>query len=154
MDHYVYIIKGTKHDNPNKTKHYIGYTVDPKRRIMQHNRIKKNGAKSTAGYNWHYVGLISNINDNIEGLQIEWRLKYSTKKTNIISRIDGFLEYLEKYNKPSPNSQILDHKILFSLNDELYNKIEKKEGWTNIIIINANNDDLQGNPGCSAPHPV
>ncbi len=142
MDHYVYIIKGTKHDNPNKTKHYIGYTVDPKRRIMQHNRIKKNGAKSTAGYNWHYVGLISNINDNIEGLQIEWRLKYSTKKTNIISKIYGFLEYLEKYNKPSPNSQILDHKILFSLNDELYNKIEKKEGWTNVIIININNNDF------------
>ncbi len=154
MDHYVYIIKGTKHDNPNKTKYYIGYTVDPKRRIMQHNRLKKNGAKATAGYNWNYVALISNINDNIEGLQIEWRLKYSTKKTNIISRIDEFLKYLEKNNKASPNSEILDHKILFSLHDDLYNKIEKKEDWTNIIIINVNNNDLQGNPGCPAPHPV
>jgi predicted GIY-YIG superfamily endonuclease len=149
MNHYVYIIKGTKLDNPNKTKYYIGYTVDPKRRIMQHNRLKSNGAKSTAGYNWNYQGLISNINDNIEGLQIEWHLKHSTKKTNIISRINAFLEYLEKHNKPSQNAGILDHKILFSLHDDLYNKIEKKEGWTNVIIINVSDNDLQGNPGCS-----
>lgn len=147
MNHYVYIIKGIKHDNPNKSKYYIGYTVDPQRRIMQHNRLKKNGAKSTAGYIWNYVALISNINDNIEGLQIEWRLKYSTKKTNIISRINAFLEYLETHNKPSPNGEILYHKILFSLHEELYNKIDKKEGWSNVIIIDVN--DFQENIDCS-----
>jgi len=142
MDHYVYIIKGTKHDNPNKTKYYIGYTIDPKRRIMQHNRLKKNGAKSTAGFHWTYQALISNINDNIEGLQIEWHLKHSTKKKGILCKIQSFLEYLEKYNKTSKNAEILDHKILFSLHDDLYNKIEKKEGWTNVIIINVNENDF------------
>ncbi len=149
MDHYVYIIKGIKHDNPNKTKYYIGYTVDPKRRIMQHNRLKKNGAKATAGFYWTYQALISNINDNIEGLQIEWNMKHSTKKMGILCKIQSFLEYLEKNNKPSKNAVILDHKILFSLHDDLYNKIEKKEDWTNVIIINVNENDLQGNPGCS-----
>ena len=42
-------------------------------------------------------------------------------------RIDEFLKYLEKHNKASPNSEILDHKILFSLHDELYNKIDNTE---------------------------
>lgn len=149
MNHYVYIIKGIKHDNPNKTKYYIGYTVDPQRRIMQHNRLKTNGAKSTAGYSWNYQALISNINDNIEGLKIEWRLKHSTKKTNIISRINAFLEYLEKHNKASENAVILDHKILFSLHDELYNKIEKKEDWSNVIIINVNENNFQEIKTCS-----
>jgi len=69
-------------------------------------------------------------------LRIEWNMKHSTKKMGILCKIQSFLEYLEKNNKPSKNAVILDHKILFSLHDDLYNKIEKKEGWTNVIIIN------------------
>ena len=84
------------------------------------------------------MGLLSNIPNNITALQLEWRLKHSTKKTNIISRIEAFLEYLEKNNKSSPNAEIFDYKILFSLNEELYNKINKKEEWSNVIIIEEN----------------
>jgi predicted GIY-YIG superfamily endonuclease len=135
-NYYVYIIKGVKN---NKTKFYIGCTNDLTRRLKQHNRILKGGAKATSGdYTWNYMGLLSNIPNNISALQIEYRIKHSTKKTNIISRIEAFLEYLEQNNKPSPNAEIFDYKILFSLNEELYNKINKKNEWSNIIIIEEN----------------
>ena len=138
--YYVYIIKGEKN---NKTKFYIGCTNDLTRRLKQHNRILHGGAKATSGgYTWKYMGLLSNIPNNISALQIEYRLKHSTKKTNIISRIEAFLEYLEQNNKPSPNAEIFDYKILFSLNEELYNKINKKNEWSNIIIIDVNKNDF------------
>lgn len=128
---YVYIIEGI--NNNNKTKYYIGYTNNPYNRIRQHNRLIKGGAKATANYTWKYVGLIFNIEDNIEGLQIEWRLKHATKKYNIIDRINAFLEYLENNNKVSSNSEILNHQLFFSVHPKLYNKLNKKI-WSNIII--------------------
>jgi len=132
QEDYVYIIEGIN-NNTNKTKYYIGYTNNPYNRIRQHNRDIKGGAKATANYTWKYVGLIFNIEDNIEGLQIEWRLKHATKKYNIVDRINAFLEYLENNNKVSSKSEILDHKLFFSLHSKLYNKLNKKI-WSNIII--------------------
>ena len=52
FDNFVYIIKGTN-DN-NKTKFYIGFTNNLYRRIKQHNREIKGGAKATYGYKWKY----------------------------------------------------------------------------------------------------
>jgi predicted GIY-YIG superfamily endonuclease len=144
--YYVYIIKGIQN---NKIKFYIGCTNNLTRRLKQHNRELVGGAKSTINFSWKYIAILSNIPNNITALQLEWKLKNTSKKTNIILRINAFLEYLEKHNKPSTNAQVLDYKILFSLHDELYNKIDKKEGWKNVIIINVNENDLQGNPGCS-----
>ena len=131
QEDYVYIIEGI--NNNNKTKYYIGYTNNPYNRIRQHNREIKGGAKATSNYKWKYVGLIFNIEDNIEGLQIEWRLKHATKKYNIVDRINAFLEYLENNNKVSSKSEILDHQLFFSLHSKLYNKLNKKI-WSNIII--------------------
>ena len=136
---YVYIIEGT---NNNKTKYYIGYTNNPAKRIRQHNNEIKGGAKATKNFKWKFVGLISNIGDNIEGLQIEWRLKHSTKKYGIINRIDSFLEYVESTNCVSSKSNNLDHKLFMLLDNKLYEKINNKI-WKNIIIegtIIDNND--------------
>lgn len=127
--YFVYIIKGINSNN--RTKYYIGYTNNLYRRIRQHNREIKGGAKATAGYKWSYVGIIANINNNIEGLQIEWRLKYSTKKFNIINRINSFFNYIDTHLKPSPKGTILNYKLIFYLSYNLSNNIIP----INIIII-------------------
>lgn len=126
--YFVYIIKGINSNN--RTKYYIGYTNNLYRRIRQHNRELIGGAKATYGYTWYYVGIIANINNNIEGLQIEWRLKYSTKQYNIYKRIISFLNYIDKHQKPSPKGRILNYKLIFYLNYNLFNNI------TNTIPIN------------------
>ena len=110
---FVYIIKGT--NIKNRTKYYIGYTNNPIRRIRQHNCELVGGAKATKGYKWEYCGLITNFRDNIEGYQIEWRLKHSTKKTGIVNKINSFIEYVDLHFKASPNNtQMIDiyHLIL------------------------------------------
>ena len=111
-NNYVYIIKGT--NTANKTKYYIGYTNNPIRRIRQHNCELVGGAKATKGYKWEYCGLITNFRDNIEGLQIEWRLKHSTRKKGIINKINSFIEYVDLHIKASPNNtQINDNYHMF-----------------------------------------
>lgn len=114
---FVYIIKGIN-DN-NKTKYYIGYTNNLYHRIRQHNREIVGGAKATNGYKWKYCGIITNFKDAIEGLRTEWRLKHSTKQTNIKNRINSFFTYIKTYSKVSPKSDILDNKLLFYLNDDI-----------------------------------
>jgi len=130
---FVYIIKGI--NDKNKTKYYIGYTNNPKRRIRQHNCELVGGAKATKGYKWKYCGLITNFRDNIEGLQLEWRLKHSTKKTNIINRINSFITYIDLNNRASPNNTELIDKLHMDLNYNLLPNTDIINSY-NIIIIN------------------
>lgn len=117
-NNFVYIIKGLN-DN-NKTKYYIGYTNNPERRIRQHNCDLVGGAKATKGYKWEYCCIITNFRDNIEGLQIEWRLKHSTKKTNIINKINSFIEYINLNLKASPKNTPMINKLHFYINLSLF----------------------------------
>ena len=138
---FVYIIKGT--NTTNRTKYYIGYTNNPCRRIRQHNCELVGGAKATKGYKWEYCGLITNFRNHIEGLQIEWRLKHSTKKTGIVNKINSFIEYVDLHLKASPkNSQMID-KLHMSINYNLLPNINIIPS-INIQIINKeiNNDDI------------
>ena len=128
FDYFVYIIKGI--NDYNKTKFYIGFTNNLYRRIKQHNRDIKGGAKATQGYKWKYFAIITNFRGKIEGLQIEWRLKHSTKKTGIVNKINSFLSYIELYNKVSPKANILNKRLLFYLDYSLLSKVSK----TNINI--------------------
>ena len=116
-NNFVYIIKGINTNN--KTKYYIGYTNNPSRRIRQHNCEIVGGAKATKGYKWEYCGLITNFRDNIEGLQIEWRLKHSTRKTGIVNKINSFIEYVDLYNKASPNNNEMIKQLQMNLNYDL-----------------------------------
>ena len=50
MPYYVYMIKSIDRI---KSKTYVGFTTDLKRRILQHNTNK--GAKSTKGYTGVYL---------------------------------------------------------------------------------------------------
>lgn len=64
---------------------YVGYTVDPARRLRQHNQEIKGGARATSGSkNWAFLFVVSVVSDDDEtlphfgpheGLSLEWHLK-------------------------------------------------------------------------------
>ena len=115
--YFVYIIKGINTNN--KTKFYIGFTNNLYKRIRQHNGELTGGAKATKGYKWSYCAIFANIDTNITGLQIEWRLKYSTKSRNIYKRICSFFQYIDEFKKPSPKSDKLKNKLFFYIDHKL-----------------------------------
>jgi predicted GIY-YIG superfamily endonuclease len=68
---YCYILKSN-----NKT--YIGYTINPSRRIKQHNGELVGGAKSTKGNEWDFLCIITSKDEKFTkklALSIEWNLK-------------------------------------------------------------------------------
>jgi predicted GIY-YIG superfamily endonuclease len=131
FQNFVYIIKGSNINN--KIKYYIGFTKNLEKRIRQHNRIIKGGAKATFGYTWSYYAIFANIPSMNIGLQIEWRLKntiklknkkilqkYIENKTNsnisnisnISTKINLFFAYIDCYLCPNNNrNEILTKKL-------------------------------------------
>ena len=64
---------------------YVGYTVDFKRRLRQHNREIKGGAKATAGRTWRMILQITGLPDKHHALSLEWHLKkYPVRKSDVI----------------------------------------------------------------------
>ena len=81
MSYYVYLIisKGSK-----KSKSYVGYTKDLKKRIALHNSNK--GAKSTKGYYWEIL-YKKVFETRSEAMSFEYRLKKNRKlRKRIISK--------------------------------------------------------------------
>lgn len=67
----------------NSTKVYIGYTVNFLRRIRQHNREIKGGAKKTGRwYPWYPICLIRGFRDNSTALRFEYRLQRCKVRRN------------------------------------------------------------------------
>jgi putative endonuclease len=64
-----------------KSKTYVGFTTDLKRRILQHNTNK--GAKSTKGYKWIVIYKKRFINKK-EALSYEYSLKNNRKQRTLI----------------------------------------------------------------------
>jgi predicted GIY-YIG superfamily endonuclease len=140
FENFVYVIKGV--NSSNKIKYYIGYTTNIQRRIRQHNRELIGGAKATRGYKWEYCAIISNFRDNIEGLQIEWRLKYSTKKRNITDRFNSFFKYIDLHLNASPKNFPMLKKPILYININLLPKKQSLNKPNNIIIINTIFNDV------------
>ena len=72
MSWYCYLLI-----SDNKT--YVGATIDPDRRLRQHNGELSGGAKATRGYVWRrkvLVGIFENAHD---ALSFEWHWKHISK---------------------------------------------------------------------------
>lgn len=71
---YVYLLINTKN------KPYIGVTNNVHRRLRQHNREIKGGAKKTRdGIPWKRLLYISGFSNRIEALQFEWAWQHPLK---------------------------------------------------------------------------
>ena len=69
---------------------YVGATVDPDRRLRQHNKEIKGGAKATSarvatGHQWRRLCRVTGFPDNHAALSFEWRLKSLTRRREMAS---------------------------------------------------------------------
>ena len=96
---YVYFIKSSNGST------YIGATVNLERRLRQHNKIIKGGAKATSikvdqGEEWKYHCYVENFPNYNEALKFEWRWKQISriiqKKNPQINPVSKRLEALKK----------------------------------------------------------
>lgn len=117
MTHHCYILQ-----NGINKKTYNGYTVNPTRRLRQHNGELKGGAKATSSTNsWEYIAIVSGFPDEINALQCEWRIRHPNNKRKRPQkycrpegRIKGLNEVLklEKWTSNSTvNNLTLDLKV-------------------------------------------
>ena len=99
-DHMCYILKSFNN------RIYVGYTVDFKRRLRQHNGELVGGAKKTEkGRPWHQICEIKGFYDKSSALRFEWRIQHSKKPkpnsisnlviilTNLLNKGDGVLPW-------------------------------------------------------------
>ena len=92
---------------------YVGATLDPNRRLSQHNGIQSGGAKATAGRQWKRVCHVTGFPHERGALQFEWAWKHMSKsetgkplqrrsralkklfeKDKSTSKADDYLEYI------------------------------------------------------------
>jgi structure-specific endonuclease subunit SLX1 len=61
-------------------KTYVGATIDPNRRLRQHNGEIVGGARATKGRHWKRHFLICGFDGEKPALRFEWRWKYLTRQ--------------------------------------------------------------------------
>jgi predicted GIY-YIG superfamily endonuclease len=66
--------------NKARTRTYVGATVDPDRRLRQHNGELVGGARATHGDSWTRACLVSGFPDERAALQFEWMWKHYTRR--------------------------------------------------------------------------
>lgn len=78
-----YLLRPANHRRyPNAT--YIGFTVNPARRLRQHNGELVQGAKRTRGKRpWEMVLLISGFECRQHARQLEWHWQHPTRSTKL-----------------------------------------------------------------------
>jgi predicted GIY-YIG superfamily endonuclease len=119
--HYCYILRNRNPPDVNRT--YNGYTVDPGKRIRQHNQEIKGGAiytKTWGNKSWEFCAILKGFPDHHNALQCEWRIKHPARKRVRPNR----------YN--SPEGRIVG-----------LNEILKLEQWTSKSSINVSELNLE-----------
>lgn len=86
-----------------KPRSYIGATVNPDRRLRQHNGDIKGGARYTRGGRpWRRVCYIDGFQNQQQALQFEWRWKH-------LSSSGGRIKRLKKYGREREDVGVRGH---------------------------------------------
>ena len=82
------------------SKTYVGATIDPDRRLRQHNGEISGGAKATRGHVWTRKCLIGIFENEHDALSFEWHWKRNSKKYNgkALERRFKALEHMDTSN--------------------------------------------------------
>ena len=88
-NYYCYMLMNT--DDKYKNYTYCGYTVNPTRRLKQHNEEIKGGAKATKGkgQSWKFLMIITGFKTSHNALSCEWRLKHPDNKSRKDKKYSG-----------------------------------------------------------------
>ena len=90
---------------------YIGATVDPDRRLQQHNGVKSGGARATAGRTWQRVALVAGFPSQTAALQFEWAWKFHSRrlgKRGLQGRIEALWKLLDSPQSTSKAAPFSD----------------------------------------------
>ena len=130
---YVYLLISTKGNT------YVGATVDLERRLRQHNKVIKGGARATGmkveqGETWVRAAHISGFPDWQATLQFEWRWKQLSRKLPIkMKPIERRLEALKQLLAlERPTTRALAY-VEWSAPPELHLETEEAEEYYNAI---------------------
>ena len=89
---------------------YIGATVNPDRRLRQHNKEIKGGAKYTGrGKGWKRICCVTGFPDERAALQFEWKWKQVSRKKVTGTPLERRLQALEELlnsEKTTSSSQL------------------------------------------------
>lgn len=113
--YYVYWIQSG-------TRAYIGATVNPRKRLRQHNGEIAGGAVRTRNRGpWHFHCVVSGFRTWKETLQYEWAAKYYTRRCRGIDARRNALCQLGKREKWTSNSPLAcDVPLTFEYNPSNY----------------------------------
>lgn len=87
-------------------KCYYGATVDPKRRLRQHNTELCGGSRRTRGQLWTYHCVVGGFQEWTQALQFEWRIKYDSRGCRGIKSREVALANLMKRERWTKNSPL------------------------------------------------
>jgi len=86
----------------NQRQTYIGATVDPNRRLRQHNQELAGGARRTKGYVWQRALYVGGFPDWNATLQFEWSWKrHGRGKPGLAGKLDALLNLLHSEKSTS-----------------------------------------------------
>ena len=89
-------------------KTYVGATVDPDRRLRQHNGEICGGARATKGRCWNRRFLVGGFEDERAALRFEWRWKYLTRQAPGDSFIERRSHALSLLLSDFPFAEVLE----------------------------------------------
>lgn len=97
---------------------YIGATVDPKKRLRQHNGEISGGAQRTRNRGpWRFQRVISGFRTWQEALQYEWAAKYYTRRCRSISSRRMGIDALNSRERWTSNSPLAS-EVPLTIEDE------------------------------------
>ena len=98
---------------------YVGITNNLNRRLRQHNKVIKGGAKYTSliksmlTTNWDYACYVDGFKNKKDALRFEWALKHvkPKNKTGIFNRINKLIILLNKEQWTSKSPTSINYKL-------------------------------------------
>jgi predicted GIY-YIG superfamily endonuclease len=141
---HVYLLLNDAH-----TRTYVGATVDPDRRLRQHNAELVGGARATARDHWTRVCLVSGFPDERAALQFEWMWKHLSRKeraADALERRYNALRVLLESGRSSSQSEPFDSYMAPLVVDIIYNPRESHEIFSKFAYkLDQNTMELQIN---------
>lgn len=117
---------------------YIGATVDPSRRLRQHNQELVGGARKTKGRVWKRALYVGGFPDWVDALQFEWSWKrHGNGKPGLAGKLQALLNLLqsEKSTSTATPFRYWPNTISIHPEPETIHVVEKIESFRRLVAV-------------------